>query len=70
MEGEVLAGGRGGRLPAAEELCMFIALFLFLLVVWFLAWAAFHVAGGFIHLLLVLAFISIIVHFVRGRRAV
>jgi Family of unknown function (DUF5670) len=49
---------------------MFFALFLILLVVWLLAWAAFHVAGGLIHILLVLAVISIIVHFARGRRAV
>jgi hypothetical protein len=28
---------------------------------------AFHVSGGLIHLLLVLALISIVVHFVRGR---
>jgi Family of unknown function (DUF5670) len=27
----------------------------------------FHVAGGLIHLLLVIAVISLIVHFVRGR---
>ena len=49
---------------------MFLVLFFILLVVWLLGWAAFHVAGGLIHLLLILAVISIIVHFVRGRRAV
>lgn len=40
-------------------------------VILFLAWAlglfAFHVAGGLIHILLVIAVIAIIVHFVRGR---
>ena len=30
---------------------------------------AFHVAGGMIHLLLIVAAISLIVHFVRGRGA-
>ena len=30
----------------------------------------FHVAGGLIHLLLVFAVISLILHFVMGRRAV
>jgi hypothetical protein len=49
---------------------MFLILFFVLLVIWLLAWAAFHVAGGLIHLLLILAVISIIVHLFRGRRAV
>ncbi len=49
---------------------MFLVLFFILLVVWILGWAAFHIAGGFIHLLLILAVISIIVHPFRGRRAV
>jgi hypothetical protein len=46
-----------------------LILFFVLLFVWITAWAAFHVAGGLIHLLLVLAVISLIVHFVAGRRA-
>ncbi|HWB84040.1 MAG TPA: lmo0937 family membrane protein [Bryobacteraceae bacterium] len=49
---------------------MFLVLFFILLVLWVLLWAAFHVAGGLIHILLALAVIAIIVHFVRGRRAV
>jgi hypothetical protein len=49
---------------------MFLILFFFLLVLWLLGWAAFHVAGGLIHLLLVLAVVAIILHFVRGSRAV
>jgi hypothetical protein len=49
---------------------MFLVLFFILLIVWILGWAAFHVAGGLIHLLLILAVIAIIMHFVRGRRAV
>jgi hypothetical protein len=44
---------------------MFIVLFFVLLVLWLLGFAAFHIAGGLIHLLLILAVISIIVHFVR-----
>ena len=40
-----------------------------LLVAWLLGWAAFHVAGGLIHLLLIGAVISVIVHVVRGRGA-
>jgi hypothetical protein len=49
---------------------MFLALFFVLLVMWILGFAAFHVAGGLIHILLVLAVISILFHLVRGRPAV
>jgi len=48
---------------------MFLILFSVLLVAWLLGWTAFHVAGGLIHLLLIVAVISLIVHFVRGRPA-
>lgn len=48
---------------------MFMMLFVVLLLAWLLGWGAFHVAGGLIHLLLVVAVISLIVHFVRGRGA-
>ena len=48
---------------------MFMALFVVLLVAWLLGWVAFHVAGGLIHLLLIVAVISLIIHFMRGRRA-
>jgi hypothetical protein len=48
---------------------MLLILFFVLLVAWLLGWAAFHVAGGLIHLLLIVAVISLIVHFARGRPA-
>ncbi len=48
---------------------LFLVLFFFLLIGWAVSWAAFHVAGGLIHLLLVFAVISLILHFVRGRSA-
>jgi hypothetical protein len=41
-----------------------------LLVLWLLGFTAFHVTSGFIHILLVLAVISILFHFFRGRAAV
>lgn len=41
-----------------------------LVVLWLLGFLAFHVAGGLIHLLLVLAVIMIVVHFVSGRRTI
>jgi hypothetical protein len=49
---------------------MFLILFLVLLVAWILGFTAFHVAGGLIHLLLIVAVISLVMHFVRGRTAV
>ena len=48
---------------------MFLVLFIVLLVAWLFGWAAFHVAGGLIHLLLIVAVISLVVHFVRGQPA-
>ena len=48
---------------------MLWALFVILLVLWLLGFAAFHVAGGFIHLLLIIAVIVLIVQLVSGRRA-
>jgi hypothetical protein len=49
---------------------LFIVIFFVLLVVWLVGWAAFHVAGGLIHIVLVIAFISLILHFFRGRNSV
>jgi hypothetical protein len=50
---------------------MFVSLFLVsaivLFVLWILGWFVFHVAGGLIHVLLVVAIITLIVHFVRGK---
>jgi len=44
---------------------MFLTLFVILLVMWLLGFLAFHVAGGLIHLLLVIAVIFLVVHFFR-----
>ena len=41
-----------------------------LVVLWLLGFFAFHVAGGLIHILLVLAVIAIVINLVSGRRAV
>jgi hypothetical protein len=45
----------------------FLILFMALFVAWILGGLVFHVTGGLIHILLVVAVISLIVHFVRGR---
>jgi hypothetical protein len=44
-------------------------LFVVLLLAWILGWGVFHVVGGLIHLLLILAAVSLILHFVRGAAA-
>ena len=59
---------RDGTSPErTKEISMFLALFVILLVMWLLGFFAFHVAGGLIHLLLIIAVISLVVHFFRGR---
>jgi hypothetical protein len=40
-----------------------------LIVLWLAGFLVFHVAGGLIHILLIIAVIAIILHFVRGRGA-
>jgi len=49
---------------------MFAALAVILILAWALGFGVFHVAGGLIHLLIIFALISVIVHFARGRSAV
>jgi uncharacterized protein DUF5670 len=49
---------------------MLLAIGVILLVLWALGFLAFHVAGGLIHLLIILAVISFIVHLFAGRRRV
>lgn len=45
---------------------MLLALFVVLLIMWMLGFFAFHVAGGLIHLLLVIAVISLVLHLFRA----
>jgi hypothetical protein len=47
---------------------IFLILFVVLLLAWIFSWAVFHIAGGLLHILLIVAVISLILHFVRGRR--
>ena len=53
-----------------NEMSIWTILFVILLIAWLGGFTVFHVAGGLIHLLLVLAVISLILHFVMGRRTV
>jgi len=48
---------------------MLWTIFAILLVLWLLGFG-FHIAGGLIHLLLVLAVIVLVINLVTGRRAV
>jgi len=49
---------------------IFLVLFFVLLAVWVTGWLAFHLAGGLIHLLLIVAVISLVLHLFRGTRSV
>ena len=49
---------------------MFLTIAIIIVVLWALGAFIVPVGGALIHLLLVLALISIIVHFVSGRRSV
>lgn len=49
---------------------MFLILAIILVVMWIGGFVMFHAAGFLIHLLLLFAVISLILHFVTGRRAV
>jgi Family of unknown function (DUF5670) len=55
--------GRGER-----QMSIWTILFVVLLIAWLGGFTVFHVAGGLIHLLLVFAVISLILHFVMGSR--
>jgi hypothetical protein len=48
---------------------MLWAIVVILLVLWALGFLAFHVAGGLIHLLLVIALVVIVFQLITGRRA-
>jgi hypothetical protein len=48
---------------------MFMTLFVVLLVMWLLGFFAFHVAGWLIHILLIVAVISLVMHFFRSSTA-
>ena len=49
---------------------MFGIIALVLIVLWLLGFFAFHVTAAFIHILLVIALIMVVLHFMRGRRGI
>jgi hypothetical protein len=56
------------RLGQEDTMSIWTILFIVLLIAWIGGFTVFHVAGGLIHLLLVFAVISLILHFVLGTR--
>ncbi len=49
---------------------MLWAIFVVLLILWFLGLVSGYTVGGFVHVLLVIAVIVLVVRLVQGRRAV
>ena len=47
-----------------------IWLAVLLVIAWLLGWGVFHVAGGLIHILLVIAVVVFLLNFISGRRMV
>jgi hypothetical protein len=52
-----------------QPMSIWTILFVILVIAWIGGFTVFHVTGGLIHLLLVFAVISLILHFVMGRSA-
>lgn len=46
---------------------MYLGVFGILVLAWILSFVVLHVASGLIHILLLFAIISLVMHFVRGR---
>jgi Family of unknown function (DUF5670) len=55
--------------PKEIHMSIFTVLFVILLIAWILGFGVFHVASAMIHILLVVALISLVLHFIRGPRA-
>ena len=47
---------------------LFLILFFMLIGFWLVMWIGFHIVGGVIHLLLIIAAVALVVHLFRGRR--
>jgi hypothetical protein len=58
---------QGFRAFALGEIAMLWTIFVILVVLWLLGFS-FHIAGGLIHLLLVIAVIVLIFNLISGRR--
>jgi hypothetical protein len=59
---------KSNEITRRTKMSIWTILFVVLLIAWLGGLTVFHVAGGLIHLLLVFAVISLILHFVMGTR--
>jgi hypothetical protein len=66
---KLLIAYRMAKAGKEENMSIWTILFFILLIAWIGGFTVFHVAGALIHLLLVFAVISLIVHFVVGARS-
>ncbi|HEY0483042.1 MAG TPA: lmo0937 family membrane protein [Kofleriaceae bacterium] len=57
------------QIPERRYTNMLLAIALIIAIAWLLGFTVFHVATGAIHILLIVAVVVAIVHFVQGRRA-
>jgi flagellar basal body-associated protein FliL len=57
------------QIEVAKEGFMFIILAVVLVLLWLFGFFLFHITSFFIHILLIFAVISLIMHFVSGRKA-
>jgi hypothetical protein len=53
-----------------RRIIMLYTLAVVLVLLWALGFFAFHVAGGLIHLLLIIAIVVVLLRVIQGRRAV
>ena len=57
----------GLHAPNIYGVAMFLTIALVLIVLWALGFFVFPVAGGLVHILLLIAIVAIIWHFLKGR---
>jgi Family of unknown function (DUF5670) len=62
------AGRRTARGKRKKEVEMLEAIVIVLVVLWALGFFAFHVGGGLIHALIVIALIILVVRLLKGRK--
>jgi hypothetical protein len=63
------SGRFGVEIESRKKVLMFLILAIVLVVAWVLGFTVMHVSSLLIHLLLLFAIISVVMHFITGRRA-
>jgi hypothetical protein len=62
--------GRGAHKPDARRPKMLWTIAVLLLVLWLLGMVSSYTMGGFIHILLLLAIVTVLIRVIQGRRPV